>query len=327
MIPSQKTGLAGIVIRMVRRMKWIAIARGHAMPEHMTASIGDGFDQSARDAVYRAVFTRRDVRSHFLPTALDDDVLARLLLAAHHAPSVGFMQPWNFIVIRDAGRREKVRDLFLAAREQELPAIGEERQALYRKLKLEGICESALNICITCDRQRSKGSPLGRWHNPEMDLYSTVCAVQNFWLAARAEGVGVGWVSIIEAQALKSLLSIPEHVTPVAYLCVGRVSEFAPKPDLEAHGWGRRLPLPELIMSETFSGQGEAPLKSTVARLNGADAAPATAAGQPVAPAVPQREPPKEASALSLSSLNFDDASASRASQAGSGTWPSMVPK
>ncbi|RVA22630.1 5,6-dimethylbenzimidazole synthase, partial [Mesorhizobium sp. M7D.F.Ca.US.004.03.1.1] len=199
----------------------------------------------------------------------------------------------------------------------------EERQALYRKLKLEGICESALNICITCDRQRSKGSPLGRWHNPEMDLYSTVCAVQNFWLAARAEGVGVGWVSIIEAQALKGLLSIPEHVTPVAYLCVGRVSEFAPKPDLETHGWGRRLPLPELIMSEIFCGQGEVPLKSTVARLNAVDAAP----DQRVAPAVPQREPPKEASALSLSSLNFDDASASRASQAGSGTWPSMVLK
>ncbi|RUY09253.1 5,6-dimethylbenzimidazole synthase, partial [Mesorhizobium sp. M7A.F.Ca.US.005.03.2.1] len=87
------------------------------MPEHMTAAIDDGFDQNARDAVYRAMFTRRDVRSHFLPNAIDDDVLARLLLAAHHAPSVGFMQPWNFIVIRDAGRRAEVRDLFLAARE------------------------------------------------------------------------------------------------------------------------------------------------------------------------------------------------------------------
>lgn len=299
------------------------------MPEHLTAAVGDGFDQSARDAVYRTMFTRRDVRSHFLPTAIDDDVLARLLLAAHHAPSVGFMQPWNFIVIRDIERRAEVRDLFLAAREQELPAIDEERQELYRKLKLEGICESALNICITCDRQRSKGSPLGRWHNPEMDLYSTVCAVQNFWLAARAEGVGVGWVSIIEAQALKRLLAIPDHVTPIAYLCVGRVSEFAPKPDLETHGWGRRLPLPELIMSETFSGQGETQLKSTVARLNTVSASPdiTRPADQGVAPAVAQREPPKEASALSLSSLNFDDASASRASQAGSGTWPAMVLK
>lgn len=233
------------------------------------AACGDDFDQLARDAVYRAMFTRRDVRSHFVADDLDDSVLARLITAAHHAPSVGYMQPWNFIVIRDAERRRQVRDLFLAAREQELPAIEAERQALYRKLKLEGICESALNLCITCDRQRSKDSPLGRWHNPEMDLYSTVCAVQNFWLAARAEGVGVGWVSIIETEALKQLLSIPEHVTPIAYLCVGRVSAFAPKPDLEAHGWGKRLPLPELVMSETFRGAGEAPLKSAIARLGG----------------------------------------------------------
>ncbi|WP_292866724.1 5,6-dimethylbenzimidazole synthase [Mesorhizobium sp.] len=278
----------------------------------MTARASDGFDQIAREAVYRAMFTRRDVRSHFTPEAIDDEVLARLLLAAHHAPSVGFMQPWNFIVIRDANRREKVRDLFLTAREQELPEIEEERQALYRKLKLEGICESALNICVTCDRERSKGSPLGRSHNPEMDLYSTVCAVQNFWLAARAEGVGVGWVSIIEARALKNLLSIPGHVTPVAYLCVGRVSQFAPKPDLETQGWGRRLPLPELIMSETFHGQGETPLKSAVAQLNRLAAAPAGPDDQRVAPAVPQREPPKEASALSFNSLNLEDASASR---------------
>jgi 5,6-dimethylbenzimidazole synthase len=207
------------------------------------------------------------VRSHFVADDLDDRVLARLLTAAHHAPSVGYMQPWNFIVIRDAERRRQVRDLFLAAREQELPAIEAERQVLYRKLKLEGICESALNLCITCDRQRSRNSPLGRWHNPEMDLYSTVCAVQNFWLAARAESVGVGWVSIIETEALKKLLSIPEHVTPIAYLCVGRVSAFAPKPDLETHGWGKRLPLPELVMSETFRGAGEASLKTAIARL------------------------------------------------------------
>lgn len=312
MIPSQKTGLAGIVIRMVRRMASIAIARGQAMPEDMTDQMSDGFDQTAREAVYRAMFTRRDVRSHFTPEAIDDEVLARLLLAAHHAPSVGFMQPWNFIVIRDAKRREQVRDLFLAAREQELPEIEAERQALYRKLKLEGICESALNICVTCDRERSKGSPLGRSHNPEMDLYSTVCAVQNFWLAARAEGVGVGWVSIIEAQALKDLLSIPGHVTPIAYLCVGRVSQFAPKPDLETQGWGRRLPLPDLIMSETFHGQGEAPLKSAVAQLNRAATLPPSPVDQRVAPAVPQRDPPKEASALSFNSLNLEEASASR---------------
>lgn len=222
----------------------------------------DDFSASAREAVYRAIFTRRDVRGHFVPEPLDDEVLARLLLAAHHAPSVGYMQPWNFIVIRDMVRREQVRDLFLAARQEELPQIAEERQALYRSLKLEGICESALNLVVTCDRQRSRNSPLGRSHNPQMDLYSTVCAVQNFWLAARAEGIGVGWVSILDSAALKRLLGIPELVEPIAYLCVGPVSAFARQPDLESKGWGKRLPISDLIMSETFAGPGEEPLRS-----------------------------------------------------------------
>jgi 5,6-dimethylbenzimidazole synthase len=265
MISSQKTGPAENVIRMVRRTDTVSIARGQAMPAANAHAISDiSFDTTAQDAVYRAIFTRRDVRSHFLADPLDDTVLARLLLAAHHAPSVGYMQPWNFIVIRDQARREKVRDLFLAARLQEIENIAIDRQALYAKLKLEGICESPLNLCITCDRTRSQNSPLGRWHNPEMDLYSTVCAVQNFWLAARAEGIGVGWVSILDQDALKQLLGIPDHVVPVAYLCVGRVCEFAPKPDLETHGWGKRLPLPELIMSETFSSAGEEGLKRAV---------------------------------------------------------------
>lgn len=224
----------------------------------------NSFESAARAAVYRAIFTRRDVRSHFVPEPLEDSVLARLLLAAHHAPSVGYMQPWNFIVIRDEARRSVVRDLFVKARQQELPQMPEERQALYRSLKLQGICESALNLCITCDRRRAEGLPLGRWHNPQMDLYSTVCAVQNFWLAARAEGVGVGWVSIIDSQALKQVLEIPEHVVPVAYLCVGRVSGFAERPDLESKGWAKRLPLSELIMSEVFEGAGEGSLKAVV---------------------------------------------------------------
>lgn len=222
---------------------------------------GEAFGMLGREAVYRAIFTRRDIRSQFLPEPIEDEVLARLLMAAHHAPSVGYMQPWNFIIIRDMARRRQVRDLFLAARQQELPRIAEERQALYRTLKLEGICESALNLVVTCDRQRSQNSPLGRSHNPQMDLYSTVCAVQNFWLAARAEDIGVGWVSILDREALKRLLDIPKHVEPVAYLCVGPVSAFAAQPELETKGWGKRLPLSDLIMSETYAGAGEHSLK------------------------------------------------------------------
>jgi 5,6-dimethylbenzimidazole synthase len=220
------------------------------------------FDTEARNAIYRAIFTRRDVRSHFVPHPVDDAVLARLLVAAHHGPSVGYVQPWNFIVIRDNGRREKVRDL--QARLDEVQNIPADRQGLYRQLRLEGICESSLNLCVTCNRHLSRRAPLGRWHNPEMDLYSTVCAVQNLWLAARAEGIGIGWVSILEPAKLKQLLGIPDGVVPVAYLCLGHVSQFASRPDLETQGWDKRRSLRELVMSETFGGAGEEVLRKKI---------------------------------------------------------------
>lgn len=233
----------------------------------LARTMNHAFDDMDREAVYRAIFTRRDVRSHFTNEPVDDTVLARLINAAHHAPSVGYMQPWNFIVIRDHQRRAKVRDLFLAARMEEAEHIAEDKQALYRRLRLEGICESALNLCITCDRSRCADSPLGRWHNPDMDRFSTVCAVQNLWLAARAEGIGVGWVSILDKDALKTLLAIPDHVEPIAYLCLGRVSGFADSPDLETKGWAKRLPLAPLIMSEQFDGDGESKLKAAAMQL------------------------------------------------------------
>ncbi|QIG51446.1 5,6-dimethylbenzimidazole synthase [Nordella sp. HKS 07] len=226
-------------------------------------SAGD-FDAAARDAVYRAIFTRRDIRGQFLPCPVPDPVLARLLTAAHHAPSVGFMQPWNFIVIRDAGRKAQIRDLVRQARAEEVRHVADDRQALYRSLKLDGIVEAPVNLCITCDRSRAEGSPLGRWHNPEMDLYSTVCAVQNLWLAARAEGLGLGWVSILDKDALKALLALPAHVTPVAYLCLGYVSDFADRPELESKGWRKRLALDELISAESWAGGGEDALKALI---------------------------------------------------------------
>ncbi|MGE0240722.1 MAG: 5,6-dimethylbenzimidazole synthase [Parvibaculaceae bacterium] len=227
----------------------------------MDPSAGD-FDDAARAAVYRAIFTRRDIRAAFLKDPIPDEVLARLLLAAHHAPSVGFMQPWSFIVIRDAGRRTRIRDLVMAARAEEVGHVEGARQELYRSLKLEGILEAPVNLCVTCDRTRAEGSPLGRWHNPEMDLYSTVCAVQNLWLAARAEGIGMGWVSILDKAALKSLLGIPAHVVPVAYLCLGYVGDFARTPELENKGWRARRPLADLIASETWANDGEEALKA-----------------------------------------------------------------
>ena len=222
------------------------------------------FDEDARDAVYRAIFTRRDIREAFLNRPIPDEILARLLSAAHHAPSVGFMQPWNFIVVRDIARKARIRDLVLKARAEEVSHIDDGRQTLYRSLKLEGIVEAPINLCITCDRTRAEETPLGRWHNPEMDLYSTVCAVQNLWLAARAEGIGMGWVSILAKQELRALLRIPVHVMPVAYLCLGYVSDFARRPELETKGWRQRLSLGDLIASETWDGAGEDHLKGLV---------------------------------------------------------------
>ena len=188
------------------------------------------FSDAERAAVYRAIFERRDCR-RFLPDPLPDDLIARLLTAAHHAPSVGFMQPWNFLLIRSVEVRQRVlKAAFERANDDAAERFEGERGELYRELKLEGILESPLNLCVTCDRSRHGPVVLGRTSQPEMDLYSTVCAVQNLWLAARAEGVGVGWVSIIDPIDLRAILGLPDPVVPVAYLCLGRVPEFRPDP-------------------------------------------------------------------------------------------------
>jgi 5,6-dimethylbenzimidazole synthase len=198
--------------------------------------------------VYEAIYTRRDVR-HFRADPLDDDVLRRILDAAHHAGSVGFMQPWNFIVIRDPATRRQVKSVFEEENARAAENYTGPRRELYSSLKLEGILESALNVCVTCDR--SRGDPvLGRNTIIDADLYSTCCAVQNLWLAARAEGVGVGWLSIVRPQALKRLLRLPETVVPVAYLCVGYPQDVRERPMLEEVGWRQRLPLDELVFYE-----------------------------------------------------------------------------
>ena len=147
------------------------------------------FSEAERRGVYRAIYERRDVRSHFLPDPVPDEVLTRILDAAHHAPSVGLMQPWDFIVIRDEAVRRRVQENFRAANREAAQVYTDEKQKLYENLKLEGILRAPVNVCVTCDRTRTLGHGLGRQSNPETDLYSTVCAVQNLWLAARAESL------------------------------------------------------------------------------------------------------------------------------------------
>ena len=207
------------------------------------------FSDAERDAVYKAIFTRRDVRDQFLPDPVAEDVLHRILTAAHHAPSVGLSQPWNFIVIRDQAARDQVWQAFNRANEEAAQMFEGDRQTTYRSLKLEGIRKAPVNICVTCDRSRGGKVVLGRTHNQSMDLYSTVCAIQNLWLAARAEGIGMGWVSVFRDADLRDLLKIPDRIEIVGYLCLGHVDELYQTPELEVKGWSKRLPVDEMLSS------------------------------------------------------------------------------
>jgi 5,6-dimethylbenzimidazole synthase len=210
------------------------------------------FSSEERQGVYRAIYERRDVRSQFLPDAVDDDVLHRVLDAAHHAPSVGFMQPWDFIVIRDHTVRCAVHENFACANQAAAQRYQGQQRELYDSLKLAGILEAPVHICVTCDGGRARGNGLGRQTDSSVALYSAVCAVQNLWLAARAESLGVGWVSILDFEALKTTLGIPPELTVVAYLCLGYVSEFRPQPDLEEKGWERRAPLESVVHQDRW---------------------------------------------------------------------------
>ncbi|MBN1279109.1 MAG: 5,6-dimethylbenzimidazole synthase [Chlorobiaceae bacterium] len=205
-----------------------------------------------RDALYKVIYSRRDVRGQYLPDPVPDEVVGRLLDAAHHAPSVGFMQPWDFIVVKDPAIRKELKGGFERAHREAALQFSEEKRKQYCGFKLEGIMESPLGICVTCDRSRSGEVVIGRTANPEMDLYSSVCAVQNLWLAARAENLGVGWVSIIHHDHVRRVLGIPEHIVPVAWLCVGYVSFFHETPELEQAGWLPRLELETLVHHETW---------------------------------------------------------------------------
>lgn len=205
-----------------------------------------------RDAVYKTIFARRDVRREFKPDAIPVDVLERILLAAHHAPSVGFMQPWDFIVIESPSTKSIIKEGFLKAHAEATELFDGERKEQYKKLKLEGIEEAPLGICVTCDRTRTGSVVLGRTAKPEMDLFSSVCAVQNLWLAARAENLGVGWVSIIHDDVVRQALHIPEHIEIIAYLCIGYVEKFQTTPDLERTGWLPRRAVDSVVHKERW---------------------------------------------------------------------------
>ncbi|MZG53978.1 MAG: 5,6-dimethylbenzimidazole synthase [Nitrospinae bacterium] len=211
------------------------------------------FSPQKKEGLYEAIYKRRDIR-HFNSKKIDPETLGRVLNAAHHAGSVGYMQPWNFVIIDDPQIKNRVAENFKKANDEAALKFSDERQDLYNSLKLEGIEEAAINICVTCERTRFGPNVLGRNTVFDTDIFSTCCAVQNLWLAARAEGLAVGWVSILSYEKLKEDLDIPDHVQPVAYLCIGHTEAFYRKPMLESKGWAKRLPVEELIYYNKWQG-------------------------------------------------------------------------
>lgn len=209
------------------------------------------FSQAERAAVYKAIYERRDIRS-FLPDPIEEETLLRILDAGHHAPSVGFMQPWNFILIRSEDVKRQLRDAVERERIAASLHFEDRQRDLYLKLKVEGIMQAPLTICVTCDPTRGGRHVLGRNSIPETDVFSVSCAIQNMWLAARAEGIAMGWVSIFKKQDIRHILSIPPHIDPVGLISLGYTEEFPPRPLLESSGWRRRIPLAELIFEEQW---------------------------------------------------------------------------
>lgn len=204
-------------------------------------------------AVYKAIEQRRDVR-HFLSDPIAPDLLARLLYAAHMAPSVGFMQPWRFIRIADRNLREQIHGLVEEERMQTAHALGE-REDEFMKLKVEGVRECG-EVLVMALMDRREQHIFGRRTLPEMDLASVACAIQNMWLAARAEGIGMGWVSLFDAGKLGALLNMPEGSKPVAILCLGHVEAFYPRPMLEIEGWAARKDLQDLVFLDVWGRHG-----------------------------------------------------------------------
>jgi 5,6-dimethylbenzimidazole synthase len=207
----------------------------------------EAFADEARRAVHEVIRSRRDIR-HFAPDrAVANEELERILDAAHHAPSVGFSQPWGFVLVRDRAQRARIRTSFLRCRAREAERFPSPRREQYLELQLEGIVDAPLNVCVTVDLRARDEAVLGTTAQPDMLRFSACCAVQNLWLAARAEGIGVGWVSIVEAAVLRDELALPPGIEPLAYLCIGHPIAFRSQPMLEEVGWLPRRALADVI--------------------------------------------------------------------------------
>lgn len=207
------------------------------------------YSQAERDALDKVIRERRDMR-HFNNQAVDPKQLAHILAAAHHAPSVGLMQPWRFLRISDNQLRQQIQQLVEGERQQTAAAIGD-RQEAFLRLKVEGIMDAAELLVVSLMPGREQHI-FGRRTLPEMDLASVACAIQNMWLTARAEGLGLGWVSLFDPTALAKLLKIPAGGKPIAILCIGHVDDFYDRPMLEQQNWRQGQPLQQYLFENSW---------------------------------------------------------------------------
>ena len=201
---------------------------------------------------YQVVHGRRDVRGQFTGAAVHPEVLRRILDAAHAAPSVGLSQPWDFVVVRDVNTRSMFREHVQRERAIFAQQLTGQRATIFSAIKIEGVLESSLGIVVTYDPERGSPAVLGRHAIADAGLYSVCLAIENLWLSATAEGLGVGWVSFYREEFLRELLDIPSRVRPVAWLCLGPIRNLPTAPDLERHGWRHRIPLEEVLHEERF---------------------------------------------------------------------------
>ncbi|MEU7474119.1 nicotinate-nucleotide--dimethylbenzimidazole phosphoribosyltransferase [Streptomyces sp. NPDC044984] len=243
-----------------------------------TGPAAPGYDDAEREAVLKVMRERRDIRNGFRSDPIPHEVLLRVLEAAHTAPSVGHSQPWDFVVIRSAETRRSMHELAVRQRDAYAKSLPKGRAKQFKELKIEAILDTPVNIVVTADPTRGGRHTLGRHTQPQMAPYSSALAVENLWLAARAEGLGVGWVSFFDEREMVRALGLPEHLEVVAYLCVGYVDEFPDEPELMQAGWSKRRPLSWVVHEETYGRRalpGEDPhdlLAETVAQIRPLDA-------------------------------------------------------
>jgi len=210
-------------------------------------------------SLYEAIHRRRDVRGQFTGAPIDADALDRMLSAAHAAPSVGLTQPWDFVLVSDVTTKAAFVEHINTERTEFAATLPPERASVFANIKIDGVMESTLSIVVTYDAARGAPAVLGRHAIADAGLYSVCLAIQNLWLAATAEGLGVGWVSFYREGFVSELLGIPDGVRPVAWLCVGPVSHLEETPDLERHGWRQRRPLSEALHRERWTSKAASP--------------------------------------------------------------------